>query len=139
MLRRIGLCLVALGLTHTGVCAQSLPVPSTWVNQRGSTLAITTMDASGSFTGTYVNRAPGFGCQNSPYPLAGTNAGDSVNFVVTWNNQSAWDKPSNCLSVSAWQGSLRGNAISTRWQLARGNPQTGEIQTSSGEDTFTRQ
>jgi len=139
MFRCLALSLVVLGLAIAGASAQGLPVPSTWVNQRGSTLTVSTMDGAGNFTGTYVNRAPGFSCQNSPYPLAGTSKGNNVNFVVTWNNQPMWDKPSNCLSVTAWQGTLSGNTISTQWQLARGNPETGQVQLSGGQDTFTKQ
>jgi Avidin family len=139
MFRLVVLSLMALGLACAGASAQNLPTPSTWVNARGSILTVSSMDGSGKFAGTYVNKASGFGCQNSPYPLSGTNTGNSVNFVVTWNNESTWNQQSNCLSVTAWQGTLAGTTITAQWQLARGNPQTGQLQTLTGQDTFTQQ
>jgi len=47
----------------------SIPTPSAWNNQSGSTLIINSIDSTGLITGTYVNRAPGYGCQNIPYPV----------------------------------------------------------------------
>lgn len=108
---------------------------STWQNQSGSTLSIEDVDSEGLITGYYINRASGFGCQNTPYPvtgwvLPGTN---TITFTVKWENTTQ-----NCQSLTAWTGffSADGQTITTLWQLVvNGTTSTGQI--LKGSDTFT--
>lgn len=91
-----------------------LPVPSTWVNQRGSVLSIQTLDAStGTFTGTYVNNATGFSCRGQPYATAGNVTANKINFYVNWTSPTA----PTCRTITIWTGRVAGNNIPTRWKL----------------------
>ena len=133
MLGRNVICLAFIVASSGLAAAQPLPVPSSWQNQRGSTLSISSIDSFGNFRGTYINRASGFGCQNSPYPVVGYTSGSTVNFVVTWNNNVM-----NCLSVTAWNGAINGATLTTYWQLGAGNPNNGQVSISYGQDYFQR-
>ncbi|MGC1777552.1 MAG: hypothetical protein WBB34_06355 [Xanthobacteraceae bacterium] len=68
--------------------AQSLPVPSYWINQRNSDMKLffTNPPSPGHFAGLYWNRAAGFKCQaspsNPPYAVTGQNVGANVTFKV---------------------------------------------------------
>ncbi|GLR46224.1 hypothetical protein GCM10007880_67420 [Mesorhizobium amorphae] len=105
---------------------------STWKNQRGSTMTIN-IDSSGSVHGQYINRAPGFGCQNSEFPLNGRVNGKFIAFAVSWKNSV-----DNCNSVTGWTGYARVNGsaiqIVTNWNIASQGASGPSIQ--SGEDLF---
>ena len=58
-----------------GANAQGLPGNSTWKNQRGSQMTIASVDATGKFTGLYVNQAAGFECAGQPYDVTGRVTG----------------------------------------------------------------
>ncbi len=103
----------------------------TWVNQSGSTLTITGYGANNSFTGYYINRAAGFGCQNTQYPVSGWVNGFTIGWSVNWANSTQ-----NCGSVTAWAGyySSASGQILTKWSLATSAPDI-----IVGGDTFTAQ
>lgn len=124
-------CIALLLLVAATCCAmaQSLPVPSYWQNQRGSQMSLYNMDAQGNFTGTYVNHAAGFGCQNTPYALTGHANGSRLTFTVIWNNGIQ-----NCNSQTVWRGRVTGKTMPTRWILTG----TG-IPPMRGTDTFQQQ
>ena len=53
-------------------CADNgIAVPSSWVNTEGSILTISAIDSAGQITGSYVNKASGWNCQNIVYPVTG--------------------------------------------------------------------
>ena len=124
-------CIAQLLLVAATCCAtaQSLPVPSYWQNQRGSQMSLYSMDAQGHFTGTYVNHAAGFACQNSPFAVAGQSNGAVVTFTVIWNNGIL-----NCNSNTVWRGRVTGNTMRTLWVLRGTN-----IPPLRGKDIFQRQ
>ncbi len=125
-----------LALCITVANAQQCPGRSSWTNQRGSTLYIENITAEGFITGSYINRAAGYHCQNSPYPvigwvLQGTN---TITFAVKWDNATE-----NCASQTAWTGFFGANCqkLSTSWELVK-NGTTDPAQILKGEDQFTR-
>lgn len=105
---------------------------SAWTNQSGSTLYIDTISPGGQITGTYINRASGYRCRNSPYPVTGWIHGATITFTVKWQNQSE-----SCNSLTAWTGFIENmDKITTLWQLVRnGTTNTGQI--LKGTDVFT--
>jgi|TARA_B110000259_G_scaffold162177_1_gene186774 hypothetical protein len=108
----------------------SIPTPSAWDNQSGSTLVINSIDSTGLITGTYVNRAPGYACQNIPYPVTGWAYGTAITFNTIWQSASA-----SCNSITAWTGFLYQGKISTLWSLTiNGSSSTSQI--IRGNDTF---
>lgn len=113
--------------------SSSLAGMSGWTNQSGSTMSIS-VDPSGQVNGTYINRASGYGCQNTPYPVTGWIVGTSISFTVRWDNQYE-----NCNSVTGWTGfyNTATGQIDTLWNLAvSGSTNPGQI--ISGSDTFSR-
>lgn len=104
---------------------------SAWTNQSGSTLFIDSISANGQLTGTYVNRAPGYQCQNSPYPVTGWVYGTAITFTTIWKNSSE-----SCNSITAWTGFYYQGQIKTLWQLVI-NGSTNTNQIIQGEDTFS--
>jgi hypothetical protein len=98
--------------------AQSLPVPSYWLNQRGSELKLypAIPPSPGNFDGVYLNHAAGFQCQasltNPPYRVTGRTHGAYVTFKVVWNNGVV-----NCNSTTIWRGYVVGRTLTTRWIL----------------------
>ncbi len=109
--------------------AHAQPAPgTTWVNQRGSVLTIDTIGIDGKFEGTFVNKAAGFKCQGMPYPVVGWIDGETMGWLVIWNNSYE-----NCQSVTAWGGIVvSSSTIETNWVLS-------SLQTGSsliGSDTF---
>ncbi|MGY3532273.1 avidin/streptavidin family protein [Bradyrhizobium sp. USDA 4452] len=111
-----------------------LPVPSTWVNQRGSILSIQTLDAStGDFTGTYVNNAAGFSCQGYPYPAAGNVTANRIDFYVNWTSSTA----PTCRTMTIWHGRVAGDTIPTRWTMYYVGPDW-HFHKMTGWDFFTR-
>ncbi|MBS0241081.1 MAG: hypothetical protein JSS20_02810 [Proteobacteria bacterium] len=117
-----------------GAVVSGFGVPGRWVNDRGSELAITYVEANGSFRGEYLNKAPGFGCRNSPFDVSGRIDGDHVRFVVLWKNASE-----SCNSMTAWAGKLEGAKLATEWELARVDAKTGGLGIFKGSSVFTRQ
>lgn len=104
---------------------------SAWTNQSGSTLFIDSISASGQLTGTYVNRASGYQCQNSPYPVTGWIYGSAITFTTDWRNSTE-----SCNSITAWTGFYYQGTIQTLWQLViNGSSNTNQI--IKGEDIFS--
>jgi Avidin family len=132
MLRSI-LAFIAVVATCTAAAAQGLPASSTWKNERGSELTVTTVDATGKFSGTYVNRAAGFGCQYEPFDVSGHAWSHRVVFNVVWKNANQ-----DCRSITTWAGFVRKAALSTPWQLASVDPKIGRIKVRWGHAGFER-
>jgi hypothetical protein len=113
-----------------GASAQSLPVPSFWMNQRGSYMNLYTMDPQGNFTGVYMNNAEGFKCRyspsNPPYKVTGQAHGANVTFTVVWNNGVQ-----DCNSTTVWRGHVIGQTMPTSWVLYGPG-----IQPQYGSDVF---
>ncbi|MGA7233844.1 MAG: avidin/streptavidin family protein [Xanthobacteraceae bacterium] len=122
-MKRLVTALVLIVATSVGAFAQSLPVPSYWLNQRGSEMKLYAITPSGDFTGVYFNKAAGFQCQYGPsnpvpYTVNGHARGNSVIFNVVWNNGIV-----NCNSKTVWFGTLQGRTLTTKWTLTgRGIP-----------------
>ncbi len=96
---------------------------SAWTNQSGSTLYIDGIDSNGRLTGTYINRAPGYQCQNVPYPVTGWVYGTAVTFTTIWQSSSE-----SCNSITAWTGFVYEGKIQTLWQLViNGSSNEGQI------------
>jgi hypothetical protein len=107
-----------------------IPTPSAWDNQSGSTLTINSIDSTGLITGTYINRAPGYDCQNIAYPVTGWAYGTAITFNTIWQSGSE-----SCNSITAWSGFLYGGKMSTLWSLTiNGSSSTSQI--LRGNDTF---
>jgi len=132
MYRLITALFVLVAVT-VSASAQSLPVPSYWLNQRGSEVKLYNIDAQGHFLGVFINHAAGFACQNTPYELRGHTWGDHVKFAVLWKN---WAQ--DCKSMSVWHGRLIGHTIWTRWVLYTKNI-NGTISILRGKDNFQLQ
>ena len=108
---------VSTGLSISAF-AQNLPVPSYWLNQRGSELKLypKTPPSPVRFDGVYLNHAAGFKCQasptNPPYHVSGRTYGAYVTFKVVWNNGVQ-----NCNSTTIWRGRVIGRTMTTHWIL----------------------
>ena len=107
-MKKILLALAVLLSSQTLAFAQ-LPGPSTWTNQHGSVLKVTSL-SRGTFRGTFTNQNPDFGCQGIPYPVTGTNFSVQIRFTVNL---------AKCGSVVNWQGDVSGFGMSTPWILRR--------------------
>jgi hypothetical protein len=112
--------------------SQAIVAPSEWQNQAGSLLRIDAIDGSGKLSGSYVNRAAGFRCQNIAYAVSGVVYGNAVAFTVKWANEQA-----SCGSVTTWAGYLADGALHTRWLLIRDGGSSDE-HLLRGESTFRR-
>ena len=136
----LALALVFLIAGAATAFAQNLTAPSTWKNQRGSIMTISSIAGDGTFKGSYENKAAGYPCQ-STYDMNGTVKRHKVSFVVVWKNKQDSDTTNqlDCRSLTVWTGHLSGNQISTHWSLAYGNAATGKIDISRGRDMFTKQ
>jgi hypothetical protein len=132
MLRSI-LAFVAVVAACTAAAAQVLPASSVWKNQRGSELTVTAVEPSGRFSGTYVNRAPGFGCQNEPFDVSGRTWRRQVAFTVMWKNAKQ-----DCRSTTAWSGVVTKTTLQTTWKLSRIDPKTGRPKVLWGHSEFER-
>lgn len=110
--------------------AAALTALSSWTNQNGSTLYIDNIGSNGQLTGTYINRAPGYRCQNIPYPVTGWVYGTAITFTVNWKSSVE-----SCNSISAWTGFLYQGQIQTLWQLVL-NDSSSTSQIEKGTDTF---
>jgi hypothetical protein len=83
--------------------------PSTWTNQRGSVLKVTSV-SRGMVRGIFINQNPDIGCQGIPYPVTGTNFGVQITFTVNFVK---------CKAVVKWQGDVSGFGMSTPWVMQR--------------------
>src|SRR3954464_13847133 len=94
--------------------AQSLPAPSTWMDDKGSVLTISQLDGTtGEFTGNFINNAPDTACKGAPgYDISGTEKGDETSFFVTFKNQT-----DDCHTITLWSGKVAGDTLSTTWEL----------------------
>lgn len=131
---RVLLCAVVSLLAAMPARAQQQPrsqAVGPWTNQSGSILYIEAVSANGMITGQYVNRAPGFSCQNTAYPVTGWLSGTSITFSVTWTNSTQ-----SCNSVTGWTGSFDANftTLSTSWVISR----NGSTELTTGQSVFTR-
>jgi len=111
--------------------SESFQALSAWTNQSGSTLYIENIAKDGQVTGSYINRAQGYGCQNIAYPVTGWVYGTAIVFTVNWKSTIE-----SCNSITAWSGFLYQGEIKTLWQLTvNGSSSTSQI--LKGSDTFT--
>lgn len=108
----------------------SLQAHSAWTNQDGSTLYIDTIRSDGLLTGTYINRAQGYNCQNISYPVTGWVYGTAITFNTIWQSTTE-----SCNSITAWTGFYYQGKISTLWQITI-NGSTSTSQIIQGSDTF---
>jgi hypothetical protein len=108
----------------------SLKALSAWTNQSGSTLYIDTIGSNGLLTGTYINRAAGYGCQNISYPVTGWVYGTAITFNTIWQSTTE-----SCNSITAWTGFYYQGQINTLWQLTI-NGSTSTSQIIKGSDVF---
>ena len=117
--------------THS-MPTHSIPTPSAWDNKVGSTLTINSISSTGLITGSYINRAPGYDCQNIAYPVTGWAYGTLISFNTIWQSASE-----SCNSITAWAGFLYQGKMSTLWSLTiNGSSSTAQI--IRGNDTFTQ-
>lgn len=127
-MKRLVTALLFVVASSVGVLAQSLPVPSYWLNQRGSEMKLYSINPQGMFNGVYINHASGFGCQGTPFAVNGQAVGNRVTFTVIWNNGIQ-----NCNSKTVWRGTVVGRRINTQWILY--TPQGQQ----TGTDIFLQQ
>lgn len=115
-------------LTYAG---NSISASSAWTNESGSTLYIDSIDSNGLLTGTYINRASGYQCQNISYPVTGWIYGTAITFTTIWQSTTE-----SCNSITSWTGFYYSGQIQTLWQLViNGSTSTGQI--LQGSDTFS--
>jgi len=110
----------------------SIPAPSIWENQGGSTLTIDSISNTGLITGTYINRESDYACRNIPYPVTGWAYGTAISFATIWQSTLA-----SCNSITAWTGFLYKGQISSLWSLTI-NGTSSASQIIRGNDTFER-
>jgi hypothetical protein len=110
----------------------SISANTQWINELGSVLTITGIDSTGLLTGNYVNKAAGYPCQDTAYPVTGWVDGTAITFNTLWINSTE-----SCNSITAWTGFYYNNQISTLWQLVEDGA-TATSQISSGSDAFTQ-
>lgn len=111
-MRRTVMAVVLLLLSAASADAQGLQPNTTWQNDKGSEFTILGISSDGSLKGTYTNRAVGFQCQNTPFPVVGWIDGEKIAFSVRWKNAQQ-----DCQSITSWTGYLSGNRILTDWDL----------------------
>lgn len=77
-----------------------------WTNSSGSTMVLALSPAAAqpyvfNVSGHYVNKATGFGCQGTSFPLSGVYYSNTqvISFSVAWSNSSQ-----DCQSVTGWTG-----------------------------------
>lgn len=121
---------------NISVMAQELTALSAWVNQDGSTLYINSINSQGQLSGSYINKAAGYACKNSPYPVNGWVFGTAISFSTKWQNSVE-----SCNSITSWSGfytNVGGQGkISTLWQLVI-NGSTSPSQIIKGQDVFVQ-
>ncbi|HVV79867.1 MAG TPA: avidin/streptavidin family protein [Pseudolabrys sp.] len=123
MLRAVALVL-SLSVATTASAAEL--IPSTWKNNKGSTMQLVLPKIGGGFLGNYTNNAPGYPhCAGVPYPLWGESDGKKINFTVQWSAPFLED----CGSVTTWTGTIKGNVIRAKFVVTRTGkkPVTGKV------------
>lgn len=102
--------LVAISLLVLASWASSADDTLSYINQSGSTMAVT-ISGKGAVSGTY---ATALGCGvGTSRPLKGFKNGTAITFTVSFEE---------CGSITSWVGHIQENGdISTIWTLARGN------------------
>jgi hypothetical protein len=120
----------AAGQAMEAAMPSQLAAGISWVNQYGSVLTFT-VGTSGQISGTYVNNAPGTGCQGTAYPVIGWVANYTIAWSVIWNNSFQ-----NCNSMTAWAGYYDSSSgtIQSKWSLAYSVGSGGSV--STGADIF---
>jgi hypothetical protein len=112
-------------------CADNgIAVPSSWVNTEGSILTISAIDSAGQITGSYVNKASGWNCQNIVYPVTGWIYGTAITFDTKWESTTE-----SCNSITSWAGFLYQGQINTFWNLTQ-NGSSSTSQILQGKDSF---
>lgn len=106
--------IAALLLLPAPSFADEINSPSAWENPSGSVLYIDAVDASGRFTGRYVNGAAGYACQGVEYAVEGRVFEPLITFNVVWMADAE-----TCHTITSWTGEINGNAIETEWSLVR--------------------
>lgn len=133
MSRTLLLAVVSLLTAMPGRAQQqpTSPAVGAWTNQSGSTLHIEAISPTGMVTGHYINRAAGFACQDTAYPVTGWLSGTSITFSVIWTNSTQ-----SCSSVTGWTGSFDSGftTLSTNWVISR----NGSAELTTGQSVFTR-
>lgn len=134
MKKIFGVLIAVLAVTFSTLAcasdAEKIQAVSAWKNQRGSTLYIDNIEPTGQLYGRFINRAPGFRCQNIPYPVVGWVYGTAITFTVIWKGIES------CNSITAWTGFVHQGKMQTLWQLvSSGSTNTSQIM--QGADTFT--
>ncbi len=112
--------------------AQGIKPGSEWVNTSGSEMKITNIEADGSISGTYINRAEGFSCKDESMTLSGWIDGDLVTFSVRWKNSNV-----DCNSLTNWTGYYASGKIFTDWDLMFVSAQTGLPTRLSDSNVFS--
>lgn len=126
----------ALILISFAVCADNhqssdVRVMNTWTDENGSSLTIETVSDAGLINGYYISKEPGWGCQNTRYPVIGWVYNTVLTFSTRWSSTAA-----DCQSVTTWTGLADGGRLLTSWQhLTNGNTSLSQVVT--GTDTFT--
>ena len=132
-MRRLSAALFFVVIFASCAFAQDFPVPSHWTNQHGSDMLLYTIDSKGAFTGAFINRAPGFACDNVPYDLRGQVHGHHVKFAVVWKNAFQ-----DCKAHTSWSGRVTGSTMTTWWVLTYLDGK-GVTRKMRGSDTFKKQ
>ena len=126
--------ILCLSMAGPAWSAEGITQGSTWVNQSGSTVTFTGVGSEGNLEGYYVNRAAGFACQNTQYPMVGWSYESNITFTVMWNNAVE-----NCHSITSWTGYFTAPGFfTTLWQLVSTGT-TSPSQILQGSDTFRLQ
>ena len=95
-------------------------------------MTVDQLASDGTFTGTYVNKAAGFSCQNEIMAVRGITAASLVTFWVRWKNANV-----DCQSITTWVGSVSGDTLRTEWNLVYVNF-AGNAAYARGSDDFSR-
>jgi hypothetical protein len=129
MLRPIAAFAFAALIVTTASAAEL--TPSTWKNDKGSTMQFLSSKADGGFTGNYTNNAPGYPrCAGVPYPLSGNSDGKKISFTVRWSAPSL----ENCNSTTTWTGTIEDGVIDAEFIVDRQDKPSVK-----GHVKFTRQ
>ena len=117
-------------LIATAASAAEL-VPSSWKNEKGSTMQLMLPKIGGGFLGSYTNNAPGYPhCAGVPYPLWGESDGKKIAFTVQWSAPFRED----CGSVTTWTGTIKGDVIRATFVVTRNGKKA-----AAGKVKFVRQ
>lgn len=129
MYRVIAVCLALVASTAAS-SAQGL-FPSVWRSDQGAILKVLRVDATGNFTGVFIN-GPGGPCPGVPYDLAGRMMGPRVAFQTSRN----WT--ADCRATTVWSGRFIGPAtVATRGVTTYVGPD-GRVIRARGRSVFQR-